>query len=96
MAKKLKAGELLDRIATRTGMSRNSIDQVLKACGDVASEELRTGNALTIPGIGTLSTRYRQPSRKRAFGKVIEIPGKHVPSISWTKGLKELLADRDS
>lgn len=93
MSHKLKAKDLVFKVAARSGLAQVQVDQVLKALGEVAAEELGAGNALTLPGIGTLSTRVRKGGQRKTFGKVIEVPDKTVPAMSFAKALKDSLAE---
>lgn len=91
MSRKLKSKELLGKVASRSGLTQVQVDQVLKALGEVSAEELGEGNALSLPGIGTLATRFRKGGKRNSFGKIIEVPGKTVPSMSFAKVLKDSL-----
>ena len=96
MNEKLKARELLDKVATRAGLPQTQANLVLKALGEVVPEELKKGVGLTLPGIGSLSTSYRHPRNHKVFGKEVATPGKMVPIIRWTRRLKEELANQSS
>ena len=92
MSHKLKAKDLLGKVAARSGLAQVQVDQVLKALGEVSAEELGAGNSLTLPGIGTLSARFRRGGQRNTFGKVTEVPDKTVPAMSFAKALKDSLA----
>jgi DNA-binding protein HU-beta len=72
--------EFIDRVATKSGLSRAAAARVVDAIFDAASgaiaEVVHAAGSLSIPGFGKFTKQNRGPTRKRhpASGAVIEVP----------------------
>lgn len=84
--------ELAEAMAQKTGMGKAEAEKALNAMVDVVTEQLKSGNEVTITGFGNFSVSARaartgvnpqNPSQK------IQIAATKVPKFKAGKGLKE-------
>jgi DNA-binding protein HU-beta len=92
--------ELIERITEimkirhdRT-VSKTDVAALLDALGDVATERLKAGDDVSLPGLGKLAvkTKAARTGRNPKTGEAIQIPAKRVPDFSSAKALKDALA----
>lgn len=86
--------QLIDAIASlpsNTGVSKVSIKWMLEAQGEVVQSTLQACEEVTLPGIGTLSLKYREArtGRNPKTGETLNIAPKNVPHFSAAKALKD-------
>lgn len=76
----MNKAQLIDAIAERSGVSKANAKKSIDAFIDVASDNLRMGNKITISGFGTFELT-KQPARVgRNFltGTPVDIPPKSI------------------
>ncbi len=82
---------LVDAIASKTDLSKKDIEAVIETLLEKITEEIRTGNKVTLTGFGTFKTSDRaaregiNPQTKAK----IQIPAMTVPKFTAGKALKE-------
>ena len=82
---------LVDAIASKTDLSKKDIEAVIETLIEKITEEIRTGNKVTLTGFGTFKTSARaaregiNPQTKAK----IQIPAMTVPKFTAGKALKE-------
>jgi len=82
---------LVDAIASKTDLSKKDIEAVIETLLEKITEEIRTGNKVTLTGFGTFKTSARaaregiNPQTKAK----IQIPAMTVPKFTAGKALKE-------
>ncbi|OGS90833.1 MAG: hypothetical protein A2Z95_06090 [Gallionellales bacterium GWA2_60_18] len=83
--------ELIDAIAAGTGQTKKDIDQVLNHLGMAVTHALKTGDEVTLPGLGKLSVKgsAARKGRNPSTGEEIDIAAKNVPKFSAAKALKD-------
>lgn len=93
----MNQAELIDAIAadpTNSSVSKSSIKWVLDSTAAIAKSALKSGDEVTLPGIGKLSVKIRaaRKGRNPATGADIDIPARNVPHFSAAKYLKDAVA----
>jgi len=94
MSKSLTKAETIDRLADKTGLTKNDVSAVLSAIADLAYEEAE--NSFTIPGIGKLTAEDR-PARKGRnprTGETIDIPARKAIKFKAAKAFKDEVGSR--
>lgn len=82
---------LVDAIASKTDLSKKDVETVIETLVEKITEEIRTGNKVTLTGFGTFKTSARaaregiNPQTKAK----IQIPAMTVPKFTAGKALKE-------
>ncbi|MDP2656250.1 MAG: HU family DNA-binding protein [bacterium] len=91
---KLKKGELIDMLATKTEMSKKESEDMIEALLDIITTSLQKGDEITFTGFGSFVAKMRKgriginpknPTQK------INIPASIVPRFKAGKGLKDAL-----
>lgn len=83
--------ELVNAIAEKTEMSRKDSETVLKAFVDVVTEQLKSGDKISMTGFGTfeVTKRGERKGRNPMTGDEMVIPAAAVPKFKAGKALKE-------
>jgi DNA-binding protein HU-beta len=83
--------DLVDAIAKKTGVSKASVEAMLKAILGTVTATLAKGGKVAIIGFGTFSTSKRaaRTGRNPATGAAIKIPAAKVAKFSAGAGLKK-------
>ena len=82
---------LVDAISSKTDLSKKDVEAVIENLIEKITEEIRTGNKVTLTGFGTFKTSARaaregiNPQTKAK----IQIPAMTVPKFTAGKALKE-------
>ena len=87
----MNKSDLSSRVATEVALSKATAGSVVDAVFSAISDALARGEAVTIPGFGTFSTkarRARQGHNPRT-GERISIPASNVPSFKAAKALRD-------
>jgi nucleoid DNA-binding protein len=87
--------DLVERIATQTGISRNQTAIIVDQLLDAMSRALSEGKHLEIRGFGTFKVRERRARRARnpRSGSEVLVPAKIVPVFKPSKELKALVLE---
>ncbi len=83
--------ELIDQLSEKTGNTKTGTKKILQDAITVLSEQLEDGKGVSIPDLGTFSTRIT-PERKvynPHFDAEMMVPKKRVVEFSPATGLKE-------
>ena len=70
---------LVNAIAAETGLKKKDCTKVLNSLAFVATEQLKIGNKITIPGVATLKATVKPATNPREhmfFGKMIVVKAK--------------------
>lgn len=83
--------ELLDKIASGTGLSKADASRALDSTLNSVRLALKKGQKVTLVGFGTFSVvkRKTRKGRNPRTGEVITIPAAKVPKFSAGKALKD-------
>lgn len=90
----MNQAQLIDAISkhhANTGVSKASIKWMLEAQAEIVQSALQACEEVTLPGIGSLSLKYREArtGRNPKTGESLEIAAKNVPHFSASKALKD-------
>ena len=83
--------DLVNAIAKKTGVSKASVEVMLKAVLGTVTATLSKGGKVALIGFGTFSTAKRtaRTGRNPATGAAIKIPAAKVAKFSAGTGLKK-------
>lgn len=90
----MNKAELIDGIASKTGLAKKQVEDVMEAMMEHVTSTLKSGGEVTLTGFGTFSAKKRaarmgvnpqNPSVK------IQIPAVTVPKFKAGKALKDAL-----
>jgi nucleoid DNA-binding protein len=86
--------DLVEEIATRTGVSKNHTGVIVDGLLDAVCRALSEGKHLEIRGFGTFKVRERRARRARnpRSGSEVLVPAKLVPVFKPSKELKTQVA----
>ena len=83
--------ELIDKIASGTGLSKTDASRALDSTLNSVKMALKKGQKVTLVGFGTFSITKRKSRKGRnpRTGEVITIPAAKIPKFSAGKSLKD-------
>jgi nucleoid DNA-binding protein len=83
--------ELIDKIASGTGLSKADASRSLDATLNSVRSALKKGQKVTLVGFGTFSVvkRKSRKGRNPRTGDVITIPAAKIPKFTAGKSLKD-------
>lgn len=91
----MKKSDLINVVSglSITEVSKTQVEVVLETLGVVVQNALKTGDEVTLPGVGKLSSgkRAARTDRNLKTGESIQIPESVVAKFSAAKALKEHL-----
>ena len=87
----MKKAEFVEKIATKTGMTKTDANKVVDAVFDTVKETLIAKDELTINGFGKFKTvsKDARKARNPKTGDTIEIPAKTVPKFTYAAAFKK-------
>lgn len=82
---------LVDAIASKNDLSKKDVENVIETLLEKITEEIRTGNKVTLTGFGTfrVSARAAREGINPQTKEKIQIPAMTVPKFTAGKALKE-------
>jgi DNA-binding protein HU-beta len=86
--------EFVDRIASKTDLSKREAAQAVDAFLETVTETLKSGDQVSFTGFGKFSTAHRaarQGVNPRRPGEKVHIPAATVPKFSAGSSLKSAL-----
>lgn len=88
---KLTKSQLMDKLATASGMSKKDVVNFMDILTQTAYSEVKTNGEFTLPGIGKLVKKHRaaRQGRNPATGETIQIPAKTVCKFRVAKAAKD-------
>jgi DNA-binding protein HU-beta len=84
--------DFVDRIASKTDLSRRDAEKAVDAFLDTVTESLKSGQDITFTGFGKFSTQHRkerQGVNPRNPSQKVTIPAARVPRFSAGSSLKQ-------
>ncbi|MEO1093624.1 MAG: HU family DNA-binding protein [Cyanobacteria bacterium J06638_28] len=90
----MNKGELVDKVAEKSGVTKKQADLVLSAAIDAIMETVSEGDKVTLVGFGSFERRDRKEreGRNPKTGETMLIPATKVPAFSAGKQFKEMVA----
>jgi DNA-binding protein HU-beta len=86
--------EFVDRVATKSGLSKRDATKAVDAFLDSVTEALKRGDSVSFTGFGKFSTAHRaarQGVNPRNPSQKVHIPAATVPRFSAGSSLKQAL-----
>ncbi len=92
----MNKGELVDRIAQRTGLTKKDARKALDATIDIVTESIAANEEVLLTGFGKFEVRTRKRSQRinPQTQRRIMVPEKVVPAFKPGKNLKTLVGKR--
>lgn len=89
----MNKAELVDAIAGRTGVSKSTVDDVIKGMTETIEENVSTGDKIAIPGFVSFQKvqRAARTGRNPQTGDVIDIPASATVKVSAGARLKSMV-----
>lgn len=86
--------ELVDAIATKSGLSKSDAASALDAVVASVVEHVAAGNKVQVPGLGTFDARHRaaREGRNPATGESMQIAATTVPGFKAAAAFKNAVA----
>ena len=90
----MNKGELVDKIAEKSGVTKKEADSILTATVEAIMETVSGGDKVTLVGFGSFEPRDRKEreGRNPKTGETMVIPATVVPAFSAGKQFKEMVA----
>jgi DNA-binding protein HU-beta len=87
----MNKGELIESIATQSGLSKADAGRALDATLDAITGSLMTGAKVSLPGFGTFGTSHRaaRSGRNPQTGATIQIKARTAVGFKASSKLKE-------
>lgn len=87
----MKKSEIIETIATITGLTKADVTRVFEATFNLIKEELVKGNDVAVSGFGTFkkSERAARTGRNLQTGETIQISASKLVSFKASKALKD-------
>lgn len=89
MAKAMTKSQIVDQLATKSGVTKKTASEILDNLATLAYKEAK--NSFTVPGLGklVLSNRKARTGRNPQTGEPIKIPAKRVVKFRVAKVAKD-------
>ena len=83
--------ELISKIAEKASISKKDAAAALTALTATMTEELKSGEKVAIPSLGTFEVRERaaRTGKNPRTGEAVEIAAKKLPAFKAAKALKD-------
>lgn len=90
----MNKGELVDKVAEKSGVTKKQADMVLTAAIEAIMETVSEGDKVTLVGFGSFERRDRKEreGRNPKTGETMVIPATKVPAFSAGKQFKEMVS----
>lgn len=87
--------EIIEEIASGTGVSSASVEDVLDEFSDLVLERAKAQLPTNWPALGKFFGRYQEPRRARnpATGELVDVPGKVTLKFSPGSRAKRYVSD---
>jgi DNA-binding protein HU-beta len=89
----MKKAELIDAVASKTGLSKTDVDAVIKATIETITEAVAKGDKVSFIGFGSFEQTQRVGRKAKIPGtdKVVDIPASKSVKFKVGKQFKELV-----
>ncbi len=93
---KVNKGEFVDKLATKTGLTKKDARKALDAVIDLITNALVSNEEVLLTGFGKFEPRARKESKRinPQTQKRITVPKKVVPAFKPGKNLKDIVAKK--
>ena len=85
--------ELIDVMASKTGMTKKNAEAALNAFVETVSEQLAKGDKISLVGFGTfeVAERAEREGRNPQTGETMKIAASKAPKFKAGKALKDMI-----
>ncbi len=85
--------DLVKTLAEELELTQEETDELVREFVELVTENLENGKTITIPDLGTFSTKIRKPKKiyNPHYDDYLITPGKRVPDFSPASPLKDEL-----
>ncbi|MEA1870885.1 MAG: HU family DNA-binding protein [Candidatus Bipolaricaulota bacterium] len=92
----MNKGEFVDKLATKTGLTKKDARKALDATIDLITDALVSNKEVLLTGFGKFEARARKESKRinPQTQKRITVPKKVVPAFKPGKNLKDIVAKK--
>lgn len=89
----MNKAELVEAMATKSGLTKKDAEAILNAFTDVVAEELKKGEKVQLVGFGTfeVAERAERTGRNPQTGEEITIAACKAPKFKAGKALKDVV-----
>ena len=89
----MNKAELVEAMATKSGLTKKDAETILNAFTDVVAEELKKGEKVQLVGFGTfeVAERAERTGRNPQTGEEITIAACKAPKFKAGKALKDVV-----
>lgn len=93
MSRTITKAEIIDTVATATGITKVDTEAVMKGIFTTIIAALKDHNRVELRGFGSFGVKKRNPRKARnpGTGEIIYLPKRVVPTFKPSRLLKELL-----
>jgi DNA-binding protein HU-beta len=90
----LNKKELIDSVASATGESKRTVNDVLDETIDQIQRQVKKGERVALPGFGVFSRRQRaaRTARNPRTGEEIKVKASKVPAFKPGAGFKDFVS----
>lgn len=90
----MNKGELINKIAEKSGVTKKEADSILTATVEAIMETVSSGDKVSLVGFGSFESRNRKEreGRNPKTGEAMVIPATVVPAFSAGKQFKDMVA----
>lgn len=87
----MNKSQLIDAVASKSGLTKADTEKSFKAFVEAISEEMGKGESITLIGFGTFLVRDRKArtGRNPRTGETIQIKASKIPAFKAGKALKD-------
>lgn len=87
----MKKAELVDAVATATGLTKADVTRVMESIFETITESLKAGNKVPVAGFGTfdVSARPARTGRNPKTGETIQIAARNAVTFKAGSALKD-------
>lgn len=96
MPKTLSKGDLVDAIAKAADIPKTKADAALNALVDTVVTNVKSGNTVRVPQLGTWkrANRKARTARNPQTGATVKVPATKVPRFTPASGFKDSVAGK--
>ena len=89
----MKKSEMIEALATQTGLTKADVEKVFNGTFDLFKSELEKGNNVSVAGFGSfkISERSAREGRNPQTGETIQIAASKSVSFKAGSALKEIV-----
>ena len=87
----MKKSEMMEALASTTGLSKSDVEKVFSATFDLFKDELVKGNKVSVAGFGVfkISERAARDGRNPQTGEAVKIPARNAVTFKAGNQLKK-------